>query len=309
MDGELSAEALGSVARAHGLTEPIRRLTGPGITNWVYRLGERAVLRVPRLPEYIPDLAREALVVPLARAAGVRTPAVLAYDDTCRVWPVPYLITELVAGDNLGLTGTSPADTYRELGSDLARWHARAVPSPDPLAALPHPDTGAPDAIVAELADGGFLGRDVASSQDTAGWLMRWFDKLERAGAGATAAPRVIHGDASPTNVIVDGPAGRRYVALLDWGDAAWADPAAEFAKLPLTVVPDVLAGYRAAGGTVHEAQVLWHYLAWALAGLPRPPYDAAGWAAQPQSRLVDIMRCFLDAPIAADPRWQALRP
>ena len=75
----------------------------------------------------------------LSRAAGVRTPALIAYDDACDLLPVPYLIVERVKGralSQLDLEGSETPDIWREVGRDLARLHTGAGP-PAPVAQSP----------------------------------------------------------------------------------------------------------------------------------------------------------------------------
>ncbi|GAB3993970.1 hypothetical protein GCM10029992_07050 [Glycomyces albus] len=94
---------------------------------------------------------------------------------------------------------------------------------------------------------------------------------------------------------------------MLDWGDSAWADPAVEFAKLPLRAVPAALEGYLGECDPAWAARVLWHHLHWAVGRLAGPAdARAAHWSAQPGSRLLEVMRFFLADP----PRpWSELRP
>ena len=67
--------------------------------NHVYFLGDRLVLRIPRRGgARLAELAKEATVIPAARQAGVRTPAIVTYDDSCSVVSVPYLVLERVPG-------------------------------------------------------------------------------------------------------------------------------------------------------------------------------------------------------------------
>src|SRR5919199_1380157 len=109
----VSAAALRAIAERHGLTdidaaidaEPVP-LTQTGMINTVYALGRDYVLRVPRNhPGHVAQLLRERAAVPAARAAGVRTPALIAFDDSGEILPVPYAIYERVAGTPFELLG------------------------------------------------------------------------------------------------------------------------------------------------------------------------------------------------------------
>ena len=54
-------------------------------------------------------------------------------------------------------------------------------------------------------------------------------------------------------------------MAVLDWGDAGWGDPALELAQVPLAALPFVIAGYEEASpeglGGVPEARIVWDKL------------------------------------------------
>ena len=87
-------DALDAVAAELG--EPpgsVRLLSHDGIFNAVYLVGTRFVLRIPRRhPAHSAALATEAVVVPMARAAGVRTPALVWYERGEERLGVPYMV-------------------------------------------------------------------------------------------------------------------------------------------------------------------------------------------------------------------------
>ena len=73
------------------------------------------------------DARKEAVAVPAAREAGVRTPRMLVFDESLDLLPVPYSIYERVRGETLGLLDRDPAASpgvWRELGHDLALLHS-----------------------------------------------------------------------------------------------------------------------------------------------------------------------------------------
>ncbi|GAA2381623.1 hypothetical protein GCM10010170_089460 [Dactylosporangium salmoneum] len=254
---------------------------GPvGGANHVYFLGDELVLRIPRTRRDGPRLFTEAAVIPAARRGGVLTPAVVEFDAT-----VPYLVTERVRGVDAAAHAVPNPKLFEELGRELAKLHQIPPPARLPVDAAP----ADPWALVSDLRAEGLL------DQDAAEWLAGWFDRL---------APRVpiaplrvaVHGDVAPQNVMV---AGGSLAGLVDWGDAMLADPATEFAKLPLTVVPAVLQGYH---GDNMPPRVLWHHLVWALARLRDPrPSAARHWSAPPGSRLLGLLRFFTETPMWRD--------
>ena len=303
----IADDTLRAIAVHHGLhVATITRLPDVGIINTIYQLGDRHILRVPRdHPAHIRQLRNELAAIPAARAAGVRTPGLVASDDTCGLIPVPYAIVERVQGANLGLLAWQPDDvahTWRDLGRDLALLHAN-VERVGPVGAsrddMPPPD---PRISVEERArDGYFTGLE-------ARWLAAWLDRL--APAALTSVPaRFLHLDVQATNIIVD-PATLAYRALLDWGCAGWGDPAWDCFGLPLRAMPHLLAGHRGVApldsDDTAEARILWRHLQFSLHVLPRGATPGLSWGEHPLAWLLETMRFFLDRPPAP---WRDLAP
>lgn len=99
----VSDEALHAIAERHcpGVQQ-FTRLPEIGIFNSVFLLGKDLVLRVPRDdPQFRHSLEKEVIAVPAARAAGVHTPPIIAFDDSCDLLPVPFIIYERVHGETL----------------------------------------------------------------------------------------------------------------------------------------------------------------------------------------------------------------
>jgi aminoglycoside phosphotransferase (APT) family kinase protein len=275
-----------SVARRYGL--PLRPLPG-GIANFAWALGDQLILRVPRSPEFAADLAKEAVVIPVARAAGVLTSSIVEYFGS-------HIIMTRVPGVDLASLDSAAEGFYSSVGKQLAALHS--VTTVDGL--TPPSPPGDPVALVDRLAGAGWL--DPAAAH----WLTGWFGRL--AARRSESGPAVlIHGDIAAQNLMAD-PVSGALTGLIDWGDAALDDPATDFAKLPLPAVLPLLSGYLPAGADVEPwaARILWHHLHWSLARLPDPtPAPAARhWTAPPASRLLGLLRFFASAP--PDP-WPAL--
>jgi aminoglycoside phosphotransferase len=241
-----------------------------GVANRVRITGDR-VIREARTAAFAADLAKEARVIPAARAAGVRAPEIVSFDGA-------RMVQVRMPGVDLATAGSTPA-VLRELGAELRLLHVRAVRPPG----VPDDDPADPHTVVAGLA------RRRLIDPGTAAWLDGWFDRL-----ASDPAPRaLVHGDVAPQNVLADGGA---LTGLVDWGDAAWADPATDFAKMPLADVTHMLAGY----GEAIEARVLRYHLGWALGRLAAPaPDPGAHWTAPPYSRLMGLLRFFASGPPA----------
>lgn len=289
-------EVVAEIARRHGVdSAAIVAAPFQGAANFVYFLGEDLVLRIAR-PETVEDLRKESRVIPAAVRAGVRTPEIVDFDHSGRLM-VPYMVLKRASGSMPELPAQLNDErrrVYRELGAELAVLHQGVGALPE----VPVDHAGVPGTDVATLASAGHLSTDLAD------WLIGWFDRLETY-LPSESSYRLIHGDASLQNLLID-PKSQRLNAILDWGDAAWADPATEFAKLPLRAVPAVLEGYTGGCDDAWAARVLWHHLHWAIGGLsaaPRP--QATHWSAQPANRILEVLRFFL-----ADPPhpWTELR-
>lgn len=243
------------------------------------------------------------------------------FDDSRTITTTPYLVIERSLGGRPEVPDLPSYQrwgrVYREVGTELATLHRGApfdTEASGPGSALAdRPEipvdrrTDPRDGIPA-LATAGQL------NADDSRWLMAWFDRLARLRPDRDEST-LIHGDLSPTNLLAD-PATAALTAIIDWGDAAWADPATDFAKLPLRAVPYAIRGYLTAPGTdgtpdpeverSWAARVLWQHLSWAINRLGTAPAPSAPhWSAPPASRLLDLLRFFLSDPPAP---WDTLR-
>lgn len=300
----VTEEALAAIADRVGLGGGRREpLPSAGIVNSIYALGEAYVLRVPRNgPQHVAQARREASVIPAAVAAGVRTAALVAFDDTCELLPVPYLIVERLSGTSAESLPPGAVDEpriWREVGRDLARVHTvTGIADDEAIAGFDFPD---PRTLVDRRVEDGWI------SGIDARWLAEWLDRLAATGAAAAAPDTcVVHGDVQRSNVLV---ADRGYQALIDWGCARVDDPAADFLSMPLAEVPHVVAGHRDVaplpGDDSAEARILWRRLQMLLAVLPRGAAPGTTWGERPIAWLIDLLRVFADPP----ERWRPLAP
>ncbi|GAB3411781.1 phosphotransferase family protein [Flindersiella endophytica] len=236
---ETTQDLVVAIARRHGVAPgQVRLAPQQGQVNLVYFLGTDLVLRLPRpsVDHAVSLLSKEAAVIPTARAAGVRTPELVHYDATH-----PYLLLERVHHRDLASLDADPADTqgaYRELGRTLAHLHTNTRTGAKELSGRPDLDDDAgfdPRRLIDALGGSGHL------DPTQARWLLAWFDHLE---PYRPADPPfvLLHADAGPPNLLVD-PAATTLEALIDWGKAAWGDPARDFVNVPLRAVPYVPRG------------------------------------------------------------------
>ncbi|WP_410789365.1 phosphotransferase family protein [Kribbella sp. C-35] len=277
-------EQVAAVARRHGVDPGELKEVAGGVANRGFVLGDELFLRVCR-PGYEADLLKETHVVPAARSVGVLTPAIVEYDDSGHLIAAPYVVMERVHG-------TEPTNLPTGLANQLARLHQ--LERTLDLSGVGEDGWGDPWRTLDELADRGYL------DPGTASWLTGWFTRLaERIdGSGAKV---LIHGDVAAHNLLA-GPEGELR-ALIDWGDAAWAPRAMDFAKLPLTQVAVLLPDYlRHSQSPESEeelaAAVLWFHLSWGLAKLPAAPWPGQRhWTAPTTSRMLNILHFFTTAP------------
>ena len=304
---DIPTTTLRAIATRHHLSvDTFAKMPQVGVVNAIYALGADYVLRVPRVhPATVAQARTEAIAAPLARAAGVCTPRLIAFAEADDLLPVPYLIYERVQGRTLGLLDWEPiaiAPLWRELGRDLALLHA-LKPEDSPAMQLRIEPTGQdPRALAEERAsDGWFTNLEMR-------WLNRWLDRL----AETIVTPetqRILHLDVQATNIMI-GTESWDYRALIDWSCAGKGDPAFDFFGLPLRAIPFVLEGHRSTapldGDDSAEARILWRHLQFALAVLPRGAAPGMSWGERPLAWLLDIFR-FFQEPL--DPRWRELRP
>ena len=292
---------LEQIAKQMGKTR-VMRLPQIGIINAVYLLDDDLILRIPREgPGEIASAYRERIAVPLARAAGVRTPELVQFDDTRSLLSVPFMVYEYVKGETLELLGLEFGATpqaWRELGRDYARLHT-GVTRTEENTHLEAPPFPSPQRLIEELATRGiFTVRESSWLQGIAERLTPYLDSTE--------AKVFCHGDAQGTNVMVT-PGTHDYLAVLDWGSVTWADPAHEFKSLPMRAVPLVLEGYRSAThvNDDFEGRILWWQLQAIFSALhrdPLPDLPNLSWAERPMSQLFELMR-FLSYP--SNEKWK----
>ena len=239
--------------------------------------------------EAVGDARTESVAAPIARQAGVLVPRLIAFDDSRAIVDRPYSIWERIHGETLGLLppdALRDRETWRAVGRQLALLHRRVSEAPDPHGWLDHPDRDMDFAErVATLAASSCIHTSIAKE------IERWIEAL-RPAVAATTNRCFLHNDIHDMNVICRQSGS--VLAIIDWGDAGWGDPALEFAQIPLAAVPFVMTGYESEAvdrlGELPEARVIWDKLDYALHG------------AQNDRRLLDELTHFVRT---ADDRWR----
>jgi hypothetical protein len=160
--GDFEPALVSAIFQRHGIVELWTRLTATGIANRIYATSS-VVLRIATdHPQAFPDAHTESVAAPVARAAGIRTPALIAFDDSHELIDRPYSLWERVHGRALGLyapdASTVPG-TWAEIGRELARLHLTVTECADPNGWLESHEHGDPRVDLAEATKSGSLNR------------------------------------------------------------------------------------------------------------------------------------------------------
>jgi aminoglycoside phosphotransferase (APT) family kinase protein len=231
-----------------------------GVANRIYATQD-VVLRIATYhAESVSDARTESVAAPVAHAAGIPTPRLIAFDDSRTLVDRPFSLWERVHGKTLGLLELRPtqlADAWRQVGRQLYRLHERVTACPDPNGYLDTPGREMDlYPLLNRLVKGGYI--DAA----TAKTIAQLISELALSVAGS-AGVRFLHNDVHDMNVLCS-PAGN-LLALIDWGDAGWGDPTLDFAAIPLDALPHALEGYEleapGALGDFPKARFIWDKL------------------------------------------------
>jgi aminoglycoside phosphotransferase (APT) family kinase protein len=277
-----------AILAAHRIDGPWTPLNTTGLANRIYATRD-VVLRIATdHPDAVPDARTESIAAPAAHAAGIRTPRLIAFDESRSIVDRPFSLWERVHGKTLGLSANdreSRARVWREIGQEIACLHESVRACPDPHGYLDTP--GYELNLLPTLKR---LVESGAATSSDASDIERLLHELAPHVAAGNGVRRFVHNDLHEMNVMCT-PDGR-LLALIDWGDAGWGDPALDFSAVPLDVMHAALDGYgsaaRAALGAFPEARIVWSRL-----------HDAMQDAIDGDTRSipVDAFRRFLDGP------------
>ena len=249
MNSGLPSGVIDAIFAQHRVAGPWEPLLSTGVANWIYATRE-VVLRVATdHPDGVPDARTESVAAPAAHAAGILTPRLIAFDDTRWIVDRPFSLWQRIHGRTLGhLTRSTESAlvAWRGVGRELARVHRLVTVCPDPQGYLDTPgDEPDPDRLLATLVADQRL--EATAARDLAVACR----ELDQTAPAADVA--FTHGDVHSMNVMCGD--GGELLALIDWGDAGWSDPMADFAGMPLDAISDAVAGYEAeAGGPLDAA-------------------------------------------------------
>jgi aminoglycoside phosphotransferase (APT) family kinase protein len=247
-----------AILAAHGFSGAWTPLGPTGVANRIYATAD-VVLRVATdHPDAESDARTESVAAPAARDAGIRTPRLLAFDDSRTLIDRPFSIWERIHGETLGRTALDAGqrrNVWCEVGQELAKLHDRVRACPDPCGYLDAPGYEL-DLMptVARLVDVG------AATSGVAHEVRRLIDDLGPHVSVTRGERYFVHNDLHEMNVMCTRAGG--LLALIDWGDAGWGDPALDFVGAPLQMTTAVFEGYglmnRVRLGSCPEARIVW---------------------------------------------------
>jgi hygromycin-B 7''-O-kinase len=245
-----SGEIVDKIQLKHALSGTASLMPFTGTVNEAWAIGDELVLRINRKSDCDDEAAREALVVPLVRAAGLRTPELIVYDDERDIVPRPYTIYRRAPGvllGNLEVPVESLSSLYQEIGIELAALHKISPPKGIRLRRANWEAWNVMRQLKSAIEDNLLSGEEARE-------IERWLDFVAPL-FGEPETGTLIHKDIHPWNLMVD-PGTFDLTAILDWGDASVGDVADEFAAMPLVAVPSMFLGYQTGGEPMSEALV-----------------------------------------------------
>jgi aminoglycoside phosphotransferase (APT) family kinase protein len=259
----MRSDPVTTILAAHGIHDPWFALPATGVANRIYATRD-VVLRIATdHPDAIVDAFTESVAAPVAHAAGILTPRLIAFDASHALIDRPYSIWERVHGQTFGLaslSATQSREVWTQVGQQLALLHQTVTACPDPNNYL---DTPGRDLDLSEL-----LTEYVNTTQPRAEEIRaieRLIADLQPYITLPEPSPCFLHNDLHDRNLMCGASGG--LLALIDWGDAGWGDPVLDFAPIPPAALPFVLEGYgpTARLGPNYEARIRWDQLAHAL--------------------------------------------
>ena len=259
-----------TIFAAYGVPGPWRRLPSTGIANRVYAT-PGVVLRVATdHDDSIVDALTESIAAPVARAAGILTPRLIAFDNSRKFVDRPFSLWERIHGETLGLV-TLDHDARRrvwlEVGQQIAHLHQRVRSCPDHHGYLDTPEREMRlDLRLKRFADSGHGSREAVRE------IEHLISDLSPFVFSGGVSNCFLHNDLHEWNIMCT-PEGR-LLALIDWGDAGWGDPTLDFAAVPLDAVCVTLLGYDTVErlGDYAEARIIWDHLQNALDNVVEDP-------------------------------------
>ncbi|WP_344907657.1 aminoglycoside phosphotransferase family protein [Actinomadura meridiana] len=199
---------------------PVERLASGGTVNAVFRLGDALTVRLPLTRSGVKQLEWERRWLPLlAPALPVAIPTVVARGEPGEGYPWVWSVHRWIEGENPVEGVLAEADGLaRDLGAFVrAMWGLRVEDGPRAYRGAPLETV---DAYTREAIEE-LRRTDEPFDADAA--TAAWEESL--AAPAWAGAPRWVHSDLMPSNLLV---AGGRLAAVLDFPTAGVGDPACD---------------------------------------------------------------------------------
>jgi Ser/Thr protein kinase RdoA (MazF antagonist) len=130
-----SMDPIADILRQYKIKGPWEAILGRGVGNRIYATPDVVIRIAADHRDSLSDAYTESVAAPVARAAGVQTPQLIAFDDSRRLVNRPFSLWERVHGETLGVFETDPAkmpNTWTALGRQLGLLHTAIKDCPDP---------------------------------------------------------------------------------------------------------------------------------------------------------------------------------
>jgi len=227
---------------------------GEGFDNFLWRLGDDLVVRLPRRAAAVAAIENEiAWLNHLALGLSLRTPAPLLRGSPSERFAWPWLIGHWIdgePGDEMDLVVDDLA--ARTMATFLGELH-RVAPSGAPL------NPWRSVSLVQRSADAEQRIWELGGEVDIDETLQLW--RRACAAPPWPHAPRWIHGDFHPGNMIFREA---ELVGVVDFGDLCAGDPATDLAGGLLTLPFAHLDAFFSSYGAVDES-TQWRSIGWAV--------------------------------------------
>ncbi|GAB3669323.1 aminoglycoside phosphotransferase family protein [Actinocorallia lasiicapitis] len=220
---------------------PVVRVRSAGTDHAMFRLGDDMVVRLPRIPHAVRQVAKEQRWLPrLAPHLPLDVPAPLAEGVPADGYPFPWSVYRWLPGDNaFDAPLTDLHDTAVRLGRFL---HAlqRIDTAGGPPSFRGGPVSAHDDAVRAALRDLAATGDPDTARRATEAWnqiltLPPW-----------PGPPVWTHSDLLPTNLLARSG---RLTAIIDFGGLGTGDPACDALPAWTTLSPETRDTFRTTAG------------------------------------------------------------